>query len=56
MDFWLVPTSNALLNTFARSILLFVAMVFGFGTTFYTAYWGAIVHDTISLILIRPYL
>jgi len=49
MNIWLIPTSNVLINTVLRSIVLIVCMVFGFGTTFYTAYWAAIVHDTISL-------
>jgi len=51
----LFPTSNVLINTFLRSIVLILLMVFGMGTTVYSAYWGAIVHDTISLILVRPY-
>jgi hypothetical protein len=54
MNVWLVPTSNALINTFLRSIVLILTMVFGFKTTFYSAYWGAVIHDAISLILIRP--
>ena len=49
----LFPTSNVLINTFLRSIVLILLMVFGMGTTFYSAYWGAIVHDTISLVLVR---
>ena len=56
MNILLLPTSNPVLNTFLRSIVLIVAMVFGFNTTFYSAYWGAIIHDTISLILIYPLL
>ena len=56
MNVLLLPTSNPVLNTFLRSIVLIVAMVFGFKTTFYAAYWGAIIHDTVSLILIRPLL
>ena len=28
-------------------------MVFGFKTTIYKAYWGAVIHDAISLLLIR---
>jgi hypothetical protein len=53
MDALLFPTANPILNTFLRSVLLILAMVFGFNTTLYTAYWGAVVHDAISLWLIR---
>ena len=53
MDALLLPTANPILNTFLRSILLILTMVFGFKTTIYTAYWGAVVHDAISLVLIR---
>lgn len=53
MNIWLFPTANAILNTFLRSIVLILTMVFGFKTSIYLAYWGAIIHDTISLILIR---
>jgi hypothetical protein len=53
MDALLFPTANPILNTFLRSVLLILAMVFGFKTTLYTAYWGAVVHDAISLWLIR---
>lgn len=56
MNIWLLPTQNVILNTLIRSIILVIVMVFGLGTTVYTAYWGAIIHDTISLLLIRPYL
>ena len=53
MNIWLYPTTNAILNTFLRSIVLILVMVFGFKTTLYKAYWGAIIHDTISLVFIR---
>ena len=53
MDAVLLPTANPILNTFLRSILLILVMIFGFGQTLYTAYWGAVVHDAISLWLIR---
>lgn len=56
MNIFLYPTANVLVNTFLRSIVLILAMVFGFGTSFYTAYWGAVIHDAISLVLIRPLL
>jgi len=54
MNVWLFPTTNAILNTFLRSIVLILIMVFGLGTSIYTAYWGAIIHDTISLVMIYP--
>ena len=54
MNIFLLPTSNPVLNTFLRSIVLIVAMVFGLNTSWYTAYWGAIIHDAISLVLIYP--
>ena len=55
MNIWFFPTANVLVNTLLRSLVLIALMVFGVGTTFYSAYWGAIVHDTISLILLYPY-
>ena len=51
MDFWYFPTANTLLNTFLRSCVLFVVLVFGFKKSYYQAYWYAIVHDAISLSL-----
>jgi hypothetical protein len=53
MDLWFLPTANPLLNTFLRSIVVILIMIFGFKTTWYSAYWGAIIHDVISLVLIR---
>jgi hypothetical protein len=53
MNLLLVPTANPILNTFIRSIILILVMIFGFGQTLYTAYWGAVVHDAISLTIIR---
>jgi len=53
MNTLLLPTSNVLLNTFLRSIVLILIMVFGFKSSWYSAYWGAIIHDTISLILVK---
>lgn len=55
MNLLLFPFDNAILNTFLRSIVLIVAMVFGYGVSLYNAYWAAIVHDVISLVLIKPY-
>jgi hypothetical protein len=49
MNFWYIPTENALLNVFLRSLVLFVILVFGFKNTYYNAYWVLVVHDAISL-------
>ena len=54
MNVWLYPTANAILNTFLRSIVLILFMVFGLKSSIYIAYWAAIIHDTISLIMIYP--
>ena len=53
MDLWFLPTANPLLNTFLRSIVVILIMIFGFKTSWYSAYWGAIIHDVISLVMIR---
>ena len=53
MNVWLVPTANPLWNTLIRSIIMIVILIFGFGVSFYNAYWVAIVHDAVSLVLIR---
>jgi hypothetical protein len=50
---WEFPTSNLLVNTFLRSLVVIAIMILGFKTTWYSAYWGAVIHDAISLILIR---
>ncbi len=49
MNIFFFPTANPLLNTFLRSIIVILFMIFGLRTSVYTAYWGAIVHDAISL-------
>ena len=54
MNVWLIPTANPIWNTLIRSIVMIVILVFGFNVSFYNAYWAAIVHDAISLVLIRP--
>ena len=54
MNIWLIPTSNALINTFLRSLVVISFMILGLGTTWYSAYWGAVIHDAISLVLIYP--
>jgi len=52
MNLLYIPTSNAILNVFLRSIVLILILVFGLKTSIYNAYWGAIIHDAISLLLI----
>jgi len=56
MDPFLFPTSNVLINTFLRSIIVILVMILGFQTSWYSAYWGAVVHDAISLILVYSYI
>jgi hypothetical protein len=53
MNVWLIPTSNAIWNTLIRSIIMIIILIFGFNVSFYNAYWVAIIHDAISLLLIR---
>jgi hypothetical protein len=55
MDIFLVPTSNVLINTFLRSIVVILVMIFGFGSSWYEAYWGAVLHDAVSLFLVQSY-
>ena len=55
MDPLLFPTSNVLINTVLRSLVLIAIMMIGFRTNLYVAYWGAVVHDTISLLLVYSY-
>jgi len=55
VDLWLFPTSNVLINTFLRSLVVIAVMILGFGTSWYAAYWGAVVHDAVSLVLVRSY-
>jgi hypothetical protein len=50
------PTSNLLINTFLRSIVVILVMILGLKTSWYSAYWGAVIHDGISLILIQRYI
>ena len=49
------PTSNLLVNTFLRSIVVIAIAILGFQSSWYVAYWSAVVHDGISLVLIQPY-
>jgi hypothetical protein len=53
MNAWLIPTSNVLINTFLRSLVVIAIMILGFQSSWYSAYWGAIIHDAISLVLVR---
>jgi hypothetical protein len=53
MDLWFFPTANLLVNTFLRSIIVILIIVFGFKASWYSAYVGAVIHDGVSLILIR---
>lgn len=48
------PTANLLVNTFLRSIVVIAVLILGFKTTWYTAYWGAVIHDAISLTILYP--
>ena len=52
MDILQFPFQNLLLNTFLRSVVMFVILIFGFGVSAYNAYAVAVVHDAISLTLI----
>ena len=56
MDIWLIPTSNVILNTLIRALTLVAFMVFVMKTDLYTAYWGAVVHDIITLPFIYKYI
>lgn len=53
MDFWLFPTANVLVNTFLRSLVVIATMILGFKTSWYSAYWGAVIHDAVSLVLVK---
>jgi len=55
MDILFIPTSNLLINTFLRSIVVIAISILGFKTTWYSAYWAAIIHDAISLFIIRKW-
>lgn len=55
MNIFLFPTANVLINTFLRSIVVILVMLFGLGSSWYEAYWGAVIHDAISLFLVRSY-
>jgi hypothetical protein len=54
MNLWLIPTADVLINTFLRSLIVIAVMILGFKTSWYSAYWGAVIHDAISLVLIYP--
>lgn len=53
MDILFIPTSNLLINTFLRGILVLLVSVCGFKTTWYLGYVYAVLHDAISLFIIR---
>jgi hypothetical protein len=53
MNIWFIPTQNLLLNVFIRGCLVLLIAVYGLKTSWYTGYWLAVVHDTISLLLIK---
>ena len=40
---------------FLNPLLVILVMLLGFKTSWYEAYWGAIIHDAISLVLVRSY-
>lgn len=56
VDVFLFPTKNVLINTFLRSIIVILVMILGFQSSWYEAYWGAVIHDAISLFLVRSYI
>jgi hypothetical protein len=43
---------DPILFMFLRSLVIFVTLVWGFQWTLKNAYWVAIVHDTITLLII----
>ena len=56
VNVFLFPTSNVLINTFLRSIIVILVMIFGFQSSWYEAYWGAVIHDAVSLFIVRSYI
>jgi hypothetical protein len=56
VDVFLFPTKNVLINTFLRSIIVILVMILGFQSSWYEAYWGAVIHDAVSLFLVRSYI
>jgi len=53
MNFWLFPFANPILNTVLRGFSIALLAVYGFQASWYNGYWLAIIHDIISLVLIR---
>jgi hypothetical protein len=49
-----IPTNNLLINTFIRGFLVLLVSVYAFKKTWYVGYWFAILHDAISLMIIKP--
>jgi len=56
VNVFLFPTSNVLINTFLRSLIVILVMILGFHSSWYEAYWGAVIHDAISLFIVRSYI
>jgi hypothetical protein len=56
VNVFLFPTSNVLINTFLRSIIVILVMILGFQSSWYEAYWGAVIHDAVSLFIVRSYI
>jgi hypothetical protein len=52
MNIFFIPTSDVLINTFLRGVLVILLSVFVFNTTWYKGYIFAVIHDAISLYLI----
>lgn len=54
MDIFLFPTGNVLINIFLRSLIVIAIAIFS-GFSWYVAYWSAVIHDAISLVLVYSY-
>jgi hypothetical protein len=53
MNLWLFPFDNPILNTVIRGFSIALIAVYAFRTSWYNGYWLAVIHDIISLVLIR---
>jgi len=53
MNIWLFPFADPIINTILRGFTVALVAVYGFKTSWYKGYWLAILHDIVSLILIR---
>jgi hypothetical protein len=56
MNLWLFPFANPILNTVLRGFSVALIAVYAFKTSWYNGYWLAVIHDIISLVLIRKLL